>query len=79
MKHINLEAITGKRQLESTMNENSQKRIHINDENDFFGLPHKVKHMFKKYKKITQLYGLLFLTCLYVICVLILSYINFPM
>lgn len=48
---------TQKRQLEMTFNENSQKRFHV-DDTDFFGLPHKVKHMFKKYKKITQLYGL---------------------
>jgi len=47
---------TQKRQLEITFDENSPKRLHM--DNDFFGLPYKVKHMFKKHKRITQLYGL---------------------
>lgn len=53
------------RQLEVSFDGNSQKRHrgdNNNDNNDFFGLPHKVKHLFKKYKKITQLYGLYFIT-----------------
>lgn len=54
-----------KRQLETTFDGNSQKRFHEVDSQDFFGLPHKVKHMFKKHKQITQLYGLFFqLFCL---------------
>lgn len=65
MKNVIPEVLTQKRQLESTINENSQKRNHMDDDNDFFGLPHKVKHMFKKYKRITQLYGLLFF-CIYI-------------
>lgn len=75
MKNIAPEVLTQKRQLESTINENSQKRIHMDDDNDFFGLPHKVKHMFKKHKRITQLYGLLFFIFVYNIYVLVLSYI----
>lgn len=47
-----------KRQLE-TFDENFQKHFHVEDIN-FFGLPNKVKHMYKKYKNITQLYGLFF-------------------
>lgn len=50
-----------KRQLKSTYDENPQKRFHGVDAQDFFGLPHKVKHMFKKHKQITQLYGLFFI------------------
>lgn len=49
-----------KRQLEVSFDGNSQKRRHADDDNDFFGLPHKVKHLLKKYKRITQLYGLYF-------------------
>lgn len=49
---------TQKRQFESSFDENSPKRLHVNDDdNDFFGLPHKVKHMFRKHKRITRLYG----------------------
>jgi len=49
-----------KRQLETTFDGNSQKRLHVDDDCDFFGLPHKVKHLLKKHKQITQLYGLNF-------------------
>lgn len=52
---------TQKRQLETNTDENSQKRPHLIDDNNgdhFFDLPHKVKYMFKKHKRITQLYGL---------------------
>lgn len=55
------EIFTQKRQLETNSEENSQKRPHLIDDNDgdnFFDLPHKVKYMFKKHKRITQLYGL---------------------
>ncbi|KAF0759569.1 helicase POLQ-like isoform X1 [Aphis craccivora] len=45
-----------KRQLETTFDGNSQKRLHVDDDNEFFGLPNKVKHLFKKHKRITQLY-----------------------
>lgn len=51
---------TQKRQLETNSNGNSQKRPHLIDDNDgdnFFDLPYKVKYMFKKHKRITQLYG----------------------
>lgn len=44
--------------LETSFNENSDTCSFMHDGNDFFGLPHKVKYMFKKYKKITQLYGM---------------------
>lgn len=50
--------LTQKRQLETTYDGNCQKRPHMDNDNDFFGLPSKVKHMFKKHKRITQLYGL---------------------
>ncbi|XP_015377431.1 PREDICTED: helicase POLQ-like [Diuraphis noxia] len=58
MKNISLisDVSTQKRQLETTFDGNSQKRFHVDDDNDFFGLPHKVKHLFKKHKRITQLY-----------------------
>jgi len=61
MKNISLisDVSTQKRQLETTFDGNSQKRLHV-DDSEFFGLPHKVKHMFKKHKRITQLYGLNF-------------------
>lgn len=49
---------TQKRQLETSITGNYQKRPHMDNDNDFFGLPPKVKHMFKKHKKITQFYGL---------------------
>jgi len=60
MKNISLisDVSTLKRQLETTFDGNSQKRLHVDDESEFFGLPNKVKHLFKKHKKITQLYGL---------------------
>jgi len=59
MKNISLisDVSTQKRQLETTFDGNSQKRFHVDDDSDFFGLPHKVKHLFKKHKRITQLYG----------------------
>lgn len=56
----NLDVPTQKRPLEITFDGNSPKRFHVDDNNDFFGLPHKVKHMFKKHKRITQLYGSMF-------------------
>ncbi|KAE9534778.1 hypothetical protein AGLY_008070 [Aphis glycines] len=58
MKNISLisDVSTLKRQLETTFDGNSQKRLHVEDESEFFGLPNKVKHLFKKHKKITQLY-----------------------
>lgn len=52
--------LTQKRPLETSFDGNSQKRSHSIgdvDGDNFFGLPHKVKHMFKKHKRITQLYG----------------------
>lgn len=51
------DVFTQKRQLETTYDEISSKHF-CTDDNDFFGLPSKVRHMFKKYKKITQLYGM---------------------
>lgn len=61
------DVLTQKRQLEITFNENSQKRNNVVDDNDFFGLPHKVKQMFKKHKRIAQLYGLFIFTRLPII------------
>lgn len=58
------DVLTQKRPLEITFNGNSSKRNNAVDGNDFFGLPHKVKQMFKKHKRITQLYGLFIFTCL---------------
>lgn len=60
MKSTNLTSnvLTQKRQLETTFNGNFSKHSHMDNDNDFFGLPSKVKHMFKKHKRITQLYGL---------------------
>lgn len=52
---------TQKRQLEAISYENVQKRPHLMEDHDgdnFFDLPQKVKHMFKKHKRISQLYGL---------------------
>lgn len=54
------EVFTQKRQLEATFTEHSQKRFCEND-NNFFGLPPRVKHMFKKHKRITELYGACYL------------------
>uniref|UniRef100_A0A2S2R232 Helicase POLQ-like n=1 Tax=Sipha flava TaxID=143950 RepID=A0A2S2R232_9HEMI len=58
MKSTNLTSnvIKQKRQLETTFYGNFSKRSNMDNDNDFFGLPSKVKHMFKKHKKITQLY-----------------------
>jgi hypothetical protein len=60
MKSTNLTSnvIKQKRQLETTFYGNFSKRSNMDNDNDFFGLPSKVKHMFKKHKKITQLYGM---------------------
>lgn len=62
MKNISVmsDVSNQKRQLETTFDGNSLKRLHVDDESEFFGLPHKVKHLFKKHKRITQLYGLNF-------------------
>jgi len=62
MKNISVisDVSNQKRQLETTFDGNSQKRLHVDDDSEFFGLPQKVKHLFKKHKRITQLYGLNF-------------------
>lgn len=74
MSHISLQ----KRQLETTFDENSQKRLHVED-NDFFGLPHKVKHMFKKYQKITQLYGLFLYNNFLIIIMYLMFLLNYKL
>lgn len=69
MKNMNVisDVSNQKRQLETTFDGNSQKRLHVDDDSDFFGLPHKVKHLFKKHKRVTQLYGLIFFKSLRVL------------
>lgn len=58
---------------DTTFDKSSQKRRHV-DDCDFFGLPYKVKHLFKKHKNITQLYGLLYLHI--IVCKLYSDYIS---
>jgi len=69
MKNINVisDVSNQKRQLETTFDGNSQKRLHVDDDSEFFGLPYKVKHLFKKHKSVTQLYGLKFFISLRVL------------